>query len=49
MAHHLHCICIVNSSKFKDIYIFFIYIFISFLLFLIFQTLDFNVGIQFNL
>jgi hypothetical protein len=33
MAHHLQCICIVNSSKFKDIN-FFIYIFISFLFFL---------------
>jgi hypothetical protein len=32
MAHHLHYICAVKSSKFKDIHI--IYIFISFLFFL---------------
>jgi hypothetical protein len=47
MAHHLHCICIVNSSKFKDIYFFLYFYIIS--PFLIFQTLDFNLGIQFNL
>jgi hypothetical protein len=47
MAHHLHCICIVNSSKFKDIYFLYIYYIIS--PFLIFQTLEFLLGFNFPL